>query len=96
MITKLGNPATMWKSRAVDAVKNINSIVSPTELEEFLGSARYKSLMALDIVIKDRPINDYFEHSNSDVSGRKRSATSDLNPEEASSMIHDAEVIDLT
>ncbi|OAL68751.1 hypothetical protein A7D00_7317 [Trichophyton violaceum] len=96
VITKLGNPATMWKSRAVDAVKNINSIVSPTELEEFLGSARYKSLMALDIVIKDRPINDYFEHSNSDVSGRKRSATSDLNPEEASSMIHDAEVIDLT
>ncbi|EFE43731.1 hypothetical protein TRV_01479 [Trichophyton verrucosum HKI 0517] len=96
VITKLENPATMWKSRAVDAVKNINSIVSPTELEEFLGSAPYKSLMALDIVIKDRPIDDYIGHSRSEVSGRKRSATSDLNPEGASSMVHDTEVIDLT
>ncbi|EGE00624.1 hypothetical protein TESG_07924 [Trichophyton tonsurans CBS 112818] len=96
VLTKLGNPATMWKSRAVDAVKNINSIGSPTALEEFLGSASYKSLMALDIVIKDRPIDDYFEHSNSDVGVRKRSATSELNPEGASSMAHDTEVIDLT
>lgn len=96
VITKLENPATMWKSRAVDAVKNINSIVSPTELEEFLGSAPYKSLMALDIVIKDRPIDDYIGHSNSEVSGRKRSATSDLNPEGASSVVHDTEVVDLT
>ncbi|EFR04196.1 hypothetical protein MGYG_07203 [Nannizzia gypsea CBS 118893] len=95
VITKLGDPATLWKARAADALKNINSIGSPTRLEEYLGSASYKSLMALDIVVKDHPVDYYIGNPGPDTGGRKRSATLDLNPREAPSS-HNVEVIDLT
>ncbi|KAM5475397.1 hypothetical protein MauCBS54593_001085 [Microsporum audouinii] len=93
VITKLGNPATIWKRRAVDAVKNINNIGSASEVEALVGSSAYKSLMALDIVIKGGSVDDYV--GSADTSGRKRSATSELNPGEGPSR-RQFEVIDLT
>ncbi|KAK2858494.1 hypothetical protein FQN49_004680 [Arthroderma sp. PD_2] len=77
VVTKIGNPATMWKARAVKAVKNIKRVGSAAQMEAFIGSSAYKSLQDLDIVVKGGSVSDYV--GVEDIGGRKRAATSELN-----------------
>ncbi|KAF3481101.1 uncharacterized protein GIQ15_03860 [Arthroderma uncinatum] len=93
VVTKIGNPATLWKNRAVIAVRNINRIGSAAEMEAYLGSSAYKSLIDLDIVVKGGSVSDYI--GNEEIGGRKRAATSELNRTENRSG-REIEVIDLT